>query len=213
MFSLLLYFFPSASFFFFFFFFKYQFQACFVAWLSYRAYLVAQRVKHLPAKQVTWVRSLGQEDPMEKEMATHSSTLAWKIAFRLALLLDYPILPFIPRWFTESFLYLLGEYTYEKANHFLALSSSYLYSQCLTFYSYSLNNPTVIFPVYLVPIFLLLFFNYLQCILRILNIYGVPYIYLWCCNLLISWRVFVDYCARKRFRKLFSKLLFSLDKW
>lgn len=79
--------------------------------------------------------------------------------FRLALLLDYPILPFIPRWFTESFLYLLGEYTYEKANHFLALSSSYLYSQCLTFYSYSLNNPTVIFPVYLVPIFLLLFFQ------------------------------------------------------
>ena len=144
---------------FFFFFFKYQFKACFVAWLSYRASLVAQRVKHLPAKQETWVRSLGQEDPMEKEMATHSSTLAWKIAFRLALLLDYPILPFIPRWFTESFLYLLGEYTYEKANHFLALSSSYLYSQCLTFYSYSLNNPTVIFPVYLVPIFLLLFFQ------------------------------------------------------
>lgn len=135
--------------------------------------------------------------------------------FRLALLLDYPILPFIPRWFTESFLYLLGEYTYEKANHFLALSSSYMYSQCPTFYSYSLNNPTVVSPVYLVPIFLLLFFfNYLQCILRILNIYGVPYIYLWCCNLLISWRGFVDYCARKRrFRKLFSKILFSLDKW
>ena len=41
--------------------------------------LVAQRVKHLPAMQETWVRSLGQEDPLEKEMATHSSTLAWKI--------------------------------------------------------------------------------------------------------------------------------------
>ena len=40
---------------------------------------VAQRVKHLPAMQETWVRSLGQEDPLEKEMATHSSTLAWKI--------------------------------------------------------------------------------------------------------------------------------------
>ena len=37
------------------------------------------RVKHLPAMQETWVRSLGQEDPLEKEMATHSSTLAWKI--------------------------------------------------------------------------------------------------------------------------------------
>ena len=43
------------------------------------ASLVAQRVKHLPAMQETWVRSLGQEDPLEKEMATHSSTLAWKI--------------------------------------------------------------------------------------------------------------------------------------
>ena len=40
---------------------------------------VAQRVKHLPAMQETWVWSLGQENPLEKEMATHSSTLAWKI--------------------------------------------------------------------------------------------------------------------------------------
>ena len=43
------------------------------------ASLVAQRVKRLPAMQKTWVRSLEQEDPLEKEMATHSSTLAWKI--------------------------------------------------------------------------------------------------------------------------------------
>ena len=41
--------------------------------------LVAQMVKHLPTMQETRVRSLGQEDPLEKEMATHSSTLAWKI--------------------------------------------------------------------------------------------------------------------------------------
>ena len=40
---------------------------------------MAQRVKCLPAVQETWVRSLGQEDLLEKEMATHSSTLAWKI--------------------------------------------------------------------------------------------------------------------------------------
>ena len=40
---------------------------------------MAQRVKHLPAMQETWVQSLAQEDPLEKEMATHSSTLAWKI--------------------------------------------------------------------------------------------------------------------------------------
>ena len=36
-------------------------------------------VKSLPTMQETWVRSLGQEDPLEKEMATHSSSLAWKI--------------------------------------------------------------------------------------------------------------------------------------
>ena len=36
-------------------------------------------VKHLPAMQETWVQSLGQEDPLEKEMATHSSIRAWKI--------------------------------------------------------------------------------------------------------------------------------------
>ena len=40
--------------------------------------LVAQMVKHLPAIWETWVQSLGREDPLEKEMATHSSTLAWK---------------------------------------------------------------------------------------------------------------------------------------
>ena len=40
---------------------------------------MAQLVKNLPAMQKTWVRSLGQEDPLEKEVATHSSSLAWKI--------------------------------------------------------------------------------------------------------------------------------------
>ena len=41
--------------------------------------LVAQMVKHLPTTQETRVRSLGWEDPLEKEMATHSSVLAWRI--------------------------------------------------------------------------------------------------------------------------------------
>ena len=36
-------------------------------------------VKNLPAKQETWVCSLGREDPLEKEMATHSTILAWEI--------------------------------------------------------------------------------------------------------------------------------------
>ena len=43
--------------------------------------LVAQSVKNLPAVQETQVRSLGWEDPLEKEMATHSSILAWKISW------------------------------------------------------------------------------------------------------------------------------------
>ena len=41
--------------------------------------LVAQMVKHLPTMRETRAQSLGQEDPLEKEIATHSSTLAWKI--------------------------------------------------------------------------------------------------------------------------------------
>ena len=41
--------------------------------------LVAQTVKHLLTTLETWVRSLGWEDPLEKEMATHSNTLTWKI--------------------------------------------------------------------------------------------------------------------------------------
>ena len=40
---------------------------------------VVQMVKNLPAMQETWVQSLGQEDPLEKEMATHSSILAWEV--------------------------------------------------------------------------------------------------------------------------------------
>ena len=41
--------------------------------------LVTQTVKRLPTMRETWVKSLGREDLLEKEMATHSSTLAWKI--------------------------------------------------------------------------------------------------------------------------------------
>ena len=41
--------------------------------------MVAQIVKNLPAMQEAWVQSLSQEDPLEKEMATHSSILAWRI--------------------------------------------------------------------------------------------------------------------------------------
>ena len=46
---------------------------------GYVASLVAQMLKHLPAMRETMVQPLGQEDPLEKEMATHSSILAWRI--------------------------------------------------------------------------------------------------------------------------------------
>ena len=49
--------------------------ALYLVWAS----LVAQLVKNPPAMQVTWVQSLGWEDPLEKGMATHSSILAWRI--------------------------------------------------------------------------------------------------------------------------------------
>ena len=45
----------------------------------WRASLIAQLVKNLLAMQETWVQFLGWEDPLEKEMAIHSSILAWKI--------------------------------------------------------------------------------------------------------------------------------------
>ena len=47
--------------------------------LQVRASLVAQKLKHLPPMRETRVQSLGQEDPLEKEMVTHSSILAWRI--------------------------------------------------------------------------------------------------------------------------------------
>ena len=47
-----------------------------------RASLVAQMVKNLPAMRETGARSLSQEDPLEKGMATHSSILAWRIPWR-----------------------------------------------------------------------------------------------------------------------------------
>ena len=46
---------------------------------QYKTSLVAQIVKHLSTMQETRVRSLGWEDPLEKEMAVHSRTVAWKI--------------------------------------------------------------------------------------------------------------------------------------
>ena len=49
----------------------------FIASYPHRASLVVQRVKRLPPMREIWVRSLGREDSLEKEMVTHSSILAW----------------------------------------------------------------------------------------------------------------------------------------
>ena len=69
----------------------FSFLFCFLIFLFYlmiiiwgfsgdlRTSLVAQMIKRLPTTQETWIRSLGRKDPLEKEMAIHSSTLAWRI--------------------------------------------------------------------------------------------------------------------------------------
>ena len=54
-------------------------------WVS----LIAQLVKNPPAVQETWVRSLGWEDPLEKETATHSNVLAWRTPWSRTRLSDF----------------------------------------------------------------------------------------------------------------------------
>ena len=66
-------------------------------------YLAAQMVKHLPTVWETQVQSLGWEDPLEKEMATHSSTLAWRNPWmeepgRLSVSIDLFILDLKYKW-------------------------------------------------------------------------------------------------------------------
>ena len=53
--------------------------AIYLSFLGLSTSLVAQTVKHLPTMTETWIQSLRQEDLLEKEMATHSSILVWKI--------------------------------------------------------------------------------------------------------------------------------------
>ena len=57
-------------------------QKCLLGLMVTRTSLVAQTVKHLPTTWEIWVQSLGREDPLEKEMAPHSNTLAWRIPWR-----------------------------------------------------------------------------------------------------------------------------------
>ena len=69
---------------------------------------MAQMVKRLPAMRETQVRSLGQEDPLEKEMATHSSTLAWRIPWtkepgRLQFMASQRVSQRVLEWVVISF--------------------------------------------------------------------------------------------------------------
>ena len=57
----------------------FNFSSTILFWLSLQAFLVTQMVKNLPAIQEAQIQPLGWEDPLEKEMATHFSTLAWRI--------------------------------------------------------------------------------------------------------------------------------------
>ena len=77
-----------------------------------RAPLVAQMVKSLPAMQETLILSLGQEDSLEKEMATHSSILAWRIS-RTGSLAGYS------PWGHKE-LDMTDQLTHEVKNYFLA---------------------------------------------------------------------------------------------
>ena len=54
-----------------------------MASLTQRSSLIAESVKNMPAMQETWVQFLGQEDPLEKGRATHSSILAWRIPWTM----------------------------------------------------------------------------------------------------------------------------------
>ena len=89
---------------------------------------MAQRLKRLPGMWKTWVRSLGGEDPLEKEMATHSSILAWKIPWRdLAyFLLWSTLIPFLSPHFVFLFshsCHFLSPYLEDKSGSRFKLAS------------------------------------------------------------------------------------------
>ena len=88
---------------------------------------MAQRVKRLPAMWETWVQSLGQEDPLEKEMETHSSILAWRIPWT-----ERPGAGYRPWGRKESD-------TTERL-YFLSLSLSHNYQNALQKYSTELYS-------------------------------------------------------------------------
>ena len=88
--------------------------------LSSWSSLVAQTVKRLPAMQETRVQSLGQEDPLEKEMATHYSTLAWKFSW-----MEEP-------GRLQSMRSQRVRYDWETSLHFTSLSQSSVFTYILS---------------------------------------------------------------------------------
>ena len=99
--------------------------------------LVAQTVKSLPVMQETWVRSLGQEDPLEKEMATHSSILAWEIPWMEELGWQQSM-GHKESDMTEGFHFQLVSQLYHKSHKFIdsleieSLFILYLLKYCIT---------------------------------------------------------------------------------
>ena len=85
---------------------------CMAKWFGYtdRASLVAQIVKNMPSIQEIWVQSLGWEDPLEKEMATHSSSLAWRVLWteEPGRLQSTGLQRVVDDWVTNTFIILWG---------------------------------------------------------------------------------------------------------
>ena len=107
------------------------FQSCMIIWAT----LVAQTVKNLPVRQDTQLRSLGQEDPLEKGMATHSSNLAWRIPWtELPGGLQYMGSQRVGHhWATNTFTFIIiwlgwiGVWMWKKAGHyFKSISPSWV---------------------------------------------------------------------------------------
>ena len=101
---------------------------------SIYAPLVAQRVKRLSAMQETWVQFLGQEDPLEKEMATHSSILAWRICGWRRLV------GYSPRGCKELDT---TEQIHFTSLHFIPLSTHFVLTFCACFYELGKTSPSL----------------------------------------------------------------------
>ena len=94
---------------------------------------MAQIIKNLTALQETWLRSLGQEDPLEKEMATHSSILAWRISWTKEPNRLYKL---------EEMSFLGGSILTMLINHLYSILSKWSLNICLD--PFTINSPVAL---------------------------------------------------------------------